>query len=59
MGQNHIEEYIRPLLEHIVNGEIDPSFVISHRATLESAPKMYRELSENRDICSRVVMRPS
>src|SRR5687767_1435036 len=41
MGQTHAPRYLRPLLQRIHNGEIDPSFVISHRTTLSEAPAAY------------------
>ncbi len=58
MGQTHAPRYLRPLLERIAKGEIDPSFVISHRTTLDRAPQMY-EMFSHRGACTKVVMRPS
>lgn len=40
-GQTHVHRYLRPLLDRIQNGEIDPSFVITHRMKLEDAPHGY------------------
>jgi threonine dehydrogenase-like Zn-dependent dehydrogenase len=40
-GQAHVQRYMRPLLSRIQNGEIDPSFIITHRMRLEDAPKGY------------------
>src|SRR5438874_9046908 len=41
MGQTHVHKYLKPLLNHIEKGDIDPSFVITHRVKLQDAPKMY------------------
>ena len=41
-GQCHVQRYLKPLLERIQNGEIDPSFVITHRLPLGQAPEGYR-----------------
>src|SRR5690606_31504478 len=41
-GQTHMQRYMRPLLEHIVTGRIDPGYIITHRLdTLEEAPEAY------------------
>jgi threonine dehydrogenase-like Zn-dependent dehydrogenase len=57
-GQTHVQRYLRPLLERIEKGEIDPSFVISHRLRLEDAPLAYRLFDGKRDGCTKVVLRP-
>jgi threonine dehydrogenase-like Zn-dependent dehydrogenase len=49
---------LRPLLERIERGEIDPSFVITHRTTLDEAPDMYRTFREKQDECIKVVLTP-
>jgi threonine dehydrogenase-like Zn-dependent dehydrogenase len=59
MGQTHAPRYLRPLLDRIHGGEIDPSFVISHRFTLEDAPSAYHLFSRREQGCTKVVMRPS
>jgi len=59
MGQTHAPRYLRPLLELIDRGEIDPSFVISHRMTLEEAPAAYEMFNRRSDGCTKVVMRPN
>jgi len=41
MGQTHMHTYMKPLLERIEKGQIDPSYIISHRITLDQAPEMY------------------
>jgi threonine dehydrogenase-like Zn-dependent dehydrogenase len=58
MGQTHMHKYLRPLLARIERGEIDPSFVITHRMTLDDAPVMYRTFREKQDQCVKVVMKP-
>jgi threonine dehydrogenase-like Zn-dependent dehydrogenase len=58
MGQTHMHKYLRPLLARIERGEIDPSFVVTHRMTLEDAPAMYRTFREKQDQCIKVVMKP-
>jgi threonine dehydrogenase-like Zn-dependent dehydrogenase len=46
------------LLERIERGEIDPSFIITHRIGLEDAPEMYRTFRDKDDSCIKVVMTP-
>jgi threonine dehydrogenase-like Zn-dependent dehydrogenase len=58
MGQTHMHKYLRPLLERIERGEIDPSFVITHRVTLDDAPAMYSTFRNKQDECIKVIMRP-
>ena len=58
MGQTHVHNYTRPLMQRIESGEIDPSFVITHRATLDDAPQMYRTFRDKQEECIKVVMRP-
>ncbi|MBV9222975.1 MAG: glutathione-dependent formaldehyde dehydrogenase, partial [Acidobacteriaceae bacterium] len=57
-GQTHMQRYMRPLLERIQKGEIDPSFVITHRLTLDDAPQAFRTFRDKQDECIKVVMRP-
>jgi threonine dehydrogenase-like Zn-dependent dehydrogenase len=59
MGQTHVHNYTRPLFERIERGDIDPSFIITHRVTLDDAPEMYRTFRDKQDDCVKVVMRPS
>jgi len=49
MGQTHVHKYMRPLLERICRGDIDPSFIISHKTTLDEAPDAYRMFLEKTD----------
>jgi threonine dehydrogenase-like Zn-dependent dehydrogenase len=55
-GQCHVQRYMRPLLERIQRGEIDPSFVITHRLRLEDAPLGYDMFLHKRDNCEKVVL---
>lgn len=57
-GQTHTHRYLAPLLEKILSGEIDPSFVITHRAGLEDGPDLYRTFRDKADGCIKVVMMP-
>ncbi len=57
-GQCHAHRYLRPLLERIRNGEIDPTFVITHRMRLEDAPEAYRMFRDKDDHCVKVVLTP-
>ncbi|MCE5267902.1 MAG: glutathione-dependent formaldehyde dehydrogenase [Planctomycetaceae bacterium] len=56
-GQTHAQRYMRPLLERIQSGQIDPSFVITHRLRLDDAPRGY-DMFNHRDGCIKVVMKP-
>ena len=58
MGQTHCQRYMQPLLRHIENGDIDPSFVVTHRLRLDEAPSAYQTFNARRDGCIKVVMRP-
>jgi len=57
-GQAHVQHYMAPLLERIQNGEIDPSFVITHRLNLSDAPEGYSTFLNKQDDCMKVVLRP-
>src|SRR5438094_296737 len=57
-GQTHVHRYLRPLLERITKGEIDPSFVITHRLPLDQAPAAYRMFRDKQDECIKVVLTP-
>ncbi|BAY07930.1 zinc-dependent alcohol dehydrogenase [Calothrix sp. NIES-2098] len=58
MGQTHVHRYVKPLLEHIQNGDIDPSFIITHRLPLEQAPHGYEIFKHKKDNCIKVVLKP-
>ncbi len=57
-GQTHVQRYLQPLLEKIEEGDIDPSFVITHETSLEDGPEMYRKFNEKEDDCIKVVLTP-
>ncbi|GAA6619491.1 zinc-dependent alcohol dehydrogenase [Scytonema sp. NUACC26] len=57
-GQTHLHKYLRPLLDRIQNGEIDPSFIITHRLPLEQAPHAYEIFKHKKDNCIKVVLKP-
>ncbi len=57
-GQTHVHRYFRPLLERIQNGEIDPSYIITHRLKLEEAPHGYEIFKHKKDNCIKVVLKP-
>jgi threonine dehydrogenase-like Zn-dependent dehydrogenase len=57
-GQTHVQRYMRPLLERIESGEIDPSFIITHRLRLDEAPLGYEVFRNKEEECVKVVMRP-
>ena len=57
-GQTHVQHYLRPLLARVQNGEIDPSFVVTHHLRLEDAPKGYEIFLNKADNCIKVVLQP-
>ena len=57
-GQTHVQRYFAPLLARIEAGEIDPSFVITHRLSLEDAPTGFETFKRKEDNCIKVVMKP-
>ncbi|OAQ51946.1 glutathione-dependent formaldehyde dehydrogenase [Natrinema mahii] len=57
-GQTHVQRYLDPLLEKIEDGEIDPSFVVTHREPLEKGPEMYETFRDKEDGCIKVVLDP-
>jgi threonine dehydrogenase-like Zn-dependent dehydrogenase len=57
-GQCHVHRYLKPLLQRIVAGEIDPSFVVTHRLGLDDAPNGYDTFKHKRDECVKVVLTP-
>lgn len=58
MGQTNMHKYLQPLLNSIEEGKIDPSFVISHRLTLDDAPKAYDKFNSEKDTWRKVVLKP-
>jgi threonine dehydrogenase-like Zn-dependent dehydrogenase len=59
MGQSHVHRYLRPLLDKIVAGEVDPSFVITHRVSLDEVPAAYKTFRDKEDGCIKVVLKPA
>jgi len=57
-GQTHVHRYMRPLLQRIEKGDIDPTFIITHRGRLEEAPQMYETFLNKEDECMKVVLKP-
>jgi len=55
-GQCHVQHYMRPLLERIERGELDPSFIITHRLPLEAAAEGYATFMNKEDDCMKVVL---
>lgn len=58
MGQTPVHNYLRPLLQKVEQGEIDPSFVITHSLKLDEAPQAYRKFRDKLDSCIKVVLKP-
>jgi threonine dehydrogenase-like Zn-dependent dehydrogenase len=57
MGQTNVHKYLKPLLDRIEKGEIDPSFVITHRMSLDEGSEAYSSFDSG-DGCIKVVLRP-
>jgi len=57
-GQTHVQRYMGPLLKRIEDGEIDPSFVITHRVSLDDTPAAYELFTNKEDDCIKVVLKP-
>jgi threonine dehydrogenase-like Zn-dependent dehydrogenase len=57
-GQCHVHRYMQPLLRRIEDGEIDPTFVITHRMRLDEAPEGYAMFAKKQDDCVKVVLTP-
>jgi threonine dehydrogenase-like Zn-dependent dehydrogenase len=57
-GQCHVQRYMKPLYEHVKKGDIDPSFVVTHRLDLGMAPDGYETFKHKQDDCVKVVLKP-
>jgi threonine dehydrogenase-like Zn-dependent dehydrogenase len=57
-GQTHVNKWAQDLLRRIVEGEIDPSFVVTHSAALEQGPDLYKTFRDKEDGCIKVVLKP-
>jgi threonine dehydrogenase-like Zn-dependent dehydrogenase len=58
MGQTHVNRWTDDLLRRIEEGQIDPSFVVTHRVDLENGPGMYKTFRDKEDGCVKVVLHP-
>jgi threonine dehydrogenase-like Zn-dependent dehydrogenase len=58
MGQTHVHRYLQPLMQRIQNGEIDPSFVITHKLPLAEAANGYKMFNQQKDECIKIVLKP-
>lgn len=58
MAQTPVQKYIGPLMERIEKGEIDPTFVITHKGSLEDGPELYKLFNDKKDGCIKVVLKP-
>jgi threonine dehydrogenase-like Zn-dependent dehydrogenase len=58
MAQTPVQHYLPMLLERIEKGEIDPSFVVTHRASLSEGPDLYKTFRDKADGCIKVVLKP-
>jgi threonine dehydrogenase-like Zn-dependent dehydrogenase len=58
-GQCHVHRYVKPLLERIQKGEIDPTFVITHHMPLDQAPQGYKIFNDKQDNCEKIVLKAS
>src|SRR5437762_11566681 len=57
-GQTHVNRWTDDLLRRIEEGQIDPSFVITHVTPLQDGPEMYKVLRDKQDSCVKVVLKP-
>jgi threonine dehydrogenase-like Zn-dependent dehydrogenase len=57
-GQTHVHKYLQPLLDRVQNGDIDPSFIITHSLPLEKAPHAYEIFKHKQDNCIKVILKP-
>jgi threonine dehydrogenase-like Zn-dependent dehydrogenase len=58
MGQTNMHNYMKPLLKRIEEGQIDPSYIISHRITLDEAPEMYKVWRDKKQNVTKIVIDP-
>jgi threonine dehydrogenase-like Zn-dependent dehydrogenase len=58
-GQTHVHRYLPRLLDHIANGDIDPTVIVTQTLPLQAAPDAYEMFNDQRDECIKVVLRPS
>jgi threonine dehydrogenase-like Zn-dependent dehydrogenase len=58
-GQTHVQHYTAPLLDRIQKGEIDPSYIVTHRLPLAQAPEAFRMFKDKQNECIKVVLKPA
>jgi threonine dehydrogenase-like Zn-dependent dehydrogenase len=58
MGQTNMHNYMKPLLERIEKGQIDPTYIISHRVTLDQVPEMYKIWRDKNETVTKIVIDP-
>lgn len=58
MGQTHVKRWTDDLVRRIEEGQIDPSFVITHTVGLKEGPEMYKVFRDKQDSCIKVVLKP-
>ncbi len=58
MGQTHVQRYMKPLLDRVLQGEIDPSRLLTHRLPLDEAPDGYKVFRDKKDSCIKIVLKP-
>lgn len=57
MGQTHVRKFMPELLNHILEGTIDPAFLITHRTKIDEAPNAYKKFKDKKDNCIKVVIK--
>jgi threonine dehydrogenase-like Zn-dependent dehydrogenase len=57
-GQCHVQRYMRPLLDRIRKGEIDPTVIVSHHLSLDEAAHGYEIFKHKEDHCTKVILNP-
>ena len=57
-GQTHVKRWSDDLLRRIGEGEIDPTFVVTHTAPLSKGPELYKTFRDKKDGCVKVVLKP-
>ena len=57
-GQTHVQRYTKPLLQMIMEGKIDTTFLISHHASIEDAPQMYKHWHDDQNSFTKIILKP-
>ena len=57
-GQTHVQRYLKPLYTAIAEGQIDSTFMISHRMPLDDGPEGYRKFHDEQDTYTKIVLKP-